>query len=177
MTKVMIENILFDFTSNEAILDDRRIRLEQKVMEILLLFARNAHKTITSDEILSEVWPEIVVTQDSISQCISKLRQVFKDDPRKPRVIETIPKKGYRLIAQVQFVDESQIDHDIRPLKQTSNPKSTAGILAAIAFLVTGLILYGTALGWGTGLGITIGVATIVYVMAYFGVVKFSGGE
>ena len=76
-------------------------RLESKVMAVLVCLARQAGNPLSKDELLAAVWPDTFVTEDALKRCISELRRVFEDDAREPRVIETIPKRGYRLIAQV----------------------------------------------------------------------------
>lgn len=77
------------------------VHLEPKVMEVLLCLARHAGEVIPKEELLKAVWPDTFVTEDALKRCISELRRVFEDDAREPRVIETIPKRGYRLVAPV----------------------------------------------------------------------------
>ena len=55
----------------------------------------------SKEELLKAVWPDTFVTDDALTHCISDLRRVFEDDAREPRVIQTIPKRGYRLVAPV----------------------------------------------------------------------------
>ncbi len=52
------------------------------------------------------MWPEVYVTENALSRCISQLRKLFDDDARTPRVIETIPTVGYRLIAPVHHLGD-----------------------------------------------------------------------
>ena len=59
---------------------------------------------IGREELLSAVWPGVVVGDDALTQAIIKLRKALGDDAQEPRYIETIPKRGYRLIAPVQAV-------------------------------------------------------------------------
>jgi DNA-binding winged helix-turn-helix (wHTH) protein/tetratricopeptide (TPR) repeat protein len=75
--------------------------LEPKVMEVLVCLAGRAGETVTKDELIQTVWPAIFVSDDGLKRCVFELRRVFEDDAREPRIIETIPKRGYRLIAPV----------------------------------------------------------------------------
>jgi DNA-binding winged helix-turn-helix (wHTH) protein len=81
-----------------------KIRLRPQLMDVLCCLARRAGHTIGRDEIFSTVWPGQFVVETGLPRCIAELRQVFKDDARDPRVIETIPKRGYRLLPPVSWV-------------------------------------------------------------------------
>jgi TolB-like protein/DNA-binding winged helix-turn-helix (wHTH) protein/tetratricopeptide (TPR) repeat protein len=77
-------------------------RLEPKVMEVLLCLARRTGETVLKDELLQTVWPDTFVTDDGLVHSISELRRVFEDNAREPRFIQTIPKRGYRLVMKVE---------------------------------------------------------------------------
>jgi DNA-binding winged helix-turn-helix (wHTH) protein len=77
------------------------VRLEPKVMEVLVCLAEHAGETLPKEKLLQTAWPDTFVTDDALKHCISELRRVFEDDAREPRVIQTIPKRGYRFIAAV----------------------------------------------------------------------------
>lgn len=79
--------------------------VEPKVMEVLLCMAEQPGKTITKQAFKERVWTDTVVTDDVLSRCISQLRKVFGDDSQDPEYVETIRKKGYRLIAPVRLPD------------------------------------------------------------------------
>lgn len=75
--------------------------LEPKVMEVLVCLAEHASDVVSKDLLLRAVWPDTSVTDDVLTRAIFELRRVFGDEVRSPRVIQTIPKRGYRLIAPV----------------------------------------------------------------------------
>jgi adenylate cyclase len=77
------------------------VRLEPKVMEVLLCLAKHAGETLPKETLFHAVWPDTFVTDDVLTHSISELRRAFEDDAREPRIIQTIPKRGYRLIAPV----------------------------------------------------------------------------
>ena len=77
------------------------VRLEPKAMEVLLCLAQHAGETLSKETIFHAVWPDTFVTDDVLTHSISELRRAFGDDARNPCVIQTIPKRGYRLVAQV----------------------------------------------------------------------------
>lgn len=78
-----------------------RQRLEPKVAEVLLHLAGRAGQVVSRDELLTAVWPGVVVGDDALTQVVIKLRKALGDDARRPAYIETLSKRGYRLIATV----------------------------------------------------------------------------
>lgn len=91
-----------DPLTNELGRDSETVRIEPKVMEVLMVLARRAGGIATREELLSEVWPGVVVGDEALTQSINKLRRALGDNPRSPRYIETISKRGYRLIAPLR---------------------------------------------------------------------------
>ena len=86
---------------NELRRGDEVVRLEPKAIEVLLQLAARPGEVLGREELLAAVWPGVVVGDDVLTQAIIKLRKAFDDDAHRPRYIETISKRGYRLIAQV----------------------------------------------------------------------------
>ena len=80
-----------------------RVRLEPKVMEVLTVLASQPGRIVSRDEILDAVWPNVVVTEHTLTRCIYQLRNEFSKigtGPDQPDFdpIETLPKRGYRLL-------------------------------------------------------------------------------
>jgi DNA-binding winged helix-turn-helix (wHTH) protein/predicted ATPase len=80
---------------------DIRRRLEPKAMHVLVALAARPDGVVSRAELLDEVWGGAYVGDDAVSAAVIKLRRAFDDDARSPRVIETVHKSGYRLIAEV----------------------------------------------------------------------------
>lgn len=85
------------------------VRLEPKVMEVLVCLSQHAGEPVSKEELLQAVWPNTFVTDDGLKRSISELRRLFGDDVREPHVIQTIPKRGYRLMVPVEPVTRAQI--------------------------------------------------------------------
>ncbi|HEY3382509.1 MAG TPA: winged helix-turn-helix domain-containing protein [Vicinamibacterales bacterium] len=83
---------------------DAVTRLRPQLIDLLVCLASRAGQTVSKDEILETVWPGQFIAESGLTRCVAELRQVFGDAPQDSRVIETIPKRGYRLIAPVRFV-------------------------------------------------------------------------
>jgi DNA-binding winged helix-turn-helix (wHTH) protein/tetratricopeptide (TPR) repeat protein len=84
---------------------DTVVKLRPQLVDLLVCFARHPGRTLTKAEILDTVWPGQYIMESGLGRCITELRQVLGDDAQAPRFIETIPKRGYRLIAPVQWRD------------------------------------------------------------------------
>jgi len=77
------------------------IRLEPRTMRLLLHLAAHAGQVVNVEQLLNEVWPNVIVTQGSVYQAIAELRRILGDDREHPSYIENLPRRGYRLIAPV----------------------------------------------------------------------------
>jgi DNA-binding winged helix-turn-helix (wHTH) protein/Tol biopolymer transport system component len=91
--------------------DGTTVHLEPKVMEVLVCLAQCAGEPVPREELIRTVWPGTFVTDDVLKRCVSELRRVFEDDAREPRIIETIPKRGYRLLVPVDKVELTPSNH------------------------------------------------------------------
>ena len=80
----------------------RTVALEPKVMEVLVRLALHAGEVVSHDQLMKSVWPDTFVTQDSLKRCIFVLRKTLGDDATHPHIIETIRKRGYRVVAPVR---------------------------------------------------------------------------
>ncbi len=75
-------------------------RLEPRVSDLLAFLARRPGEVVSKQELLEGVWGDVFVTEGVLKKAMSELRRALGDDARKPRVIETISRRGYRLIAE-----------------------------------------------------------------------------
>lgn len=82
-------------------------RLEPKVMEVLVILAKNSGEVVPKAALTEAIWDGYGGAEDSLMQAISKLRKVLGDQAKAPLFIETIPKKGYRLLPQVDSLETS----------------------------------------------------------------------
>lgn len=81
------------------------IRLEARPLRLLLLLSSRAGEVLSVNELLDGVWDGVVVTPDSVYQAIASLRRQLGDDPKQPSYILTVPRLGYRLVANVGPAD------------------------------------------------------------------------
>jgi len=69
---------------------------------VLLVLAGRPGEVVSREELLSQVWKDVAVTDDAVTQTIAKLRHALGDTTKQPSYIQTIPKRGYRLVAPVR---------------------------------------------------------------------------
>jgi predicted ATPase/DNA-binding winged helix-turn-helix (wHTH) protein len=77
----------------------RDIGLRPKSFELLQFLLANADRLVTKDELLAAVWPRVVVTEDSLTRCISEVRAALGEEGQ--QAIRTVPKRGYRFVMPV----------------------------------------------------------------------------
>ena len=80
-------------------LDGKAIKLRSKAFDMLALFAANAGRVISKQELMEGVWPKIHVGEDSLFQCIRELRIALRDDQH--QLIKVVTGRGYLFDAEV----------------------------------------------------------------------------
>lgn len=90
-----------DPVSGEIVRNGEPVRVEVRTMRLLECLAEHAGETVSIDELLNRVWPDVTVSPDSVYQAIATLRRTLGDDPKKPIYIATVPRLGYRMVATV----------------------------------------------------------------------------
>ncbi|MEL6547077.1 MAG: winged helix-turn-helix domain-containing protein, partial [Myxococcota bacterium] len=77
--------------------DGRRVRVPPKVMEVLICLAAAGTELVDRETLMHRVWPDVVVSDDTVTTYMSELRRALGDTSKTRRVISTVPKRGYRL--------------------------------------------------------------------------------
>ncbi len=119
---------------NRLSLDDRVEQLEPKLMDVLVYLADNAGQVMSKIDINDAVWTDVFITESVITRSIAGLRRAFGDDVKNPKFIETISKRGYRLIAAVDRAPTG----DERPFSlQTPRPtNAVSAVRTTVPFVV-----------------------------------------
>lgn len=97
---------LVDPATNEIARGEERVHLEPKAVDLLLALAGRADQVVSREELLAQVWSGVIVGDDVLTQGVIKLRKALGDTSGEPRYIQTIPKRGYRLVAAVSRPEE-----------------------------------------------------------------------
>ena len=138
--------------SGEISRNGETARIEARTMRLLLCLAEHAGEVVSIDDLLSQAWPDVIVTQDSVYQAVASLRRLLGDDPKQPTYIATAPRLGYRMVATVgPWVDQQpdqQPDHyhSAIPTKTTARRKAgftgAAGAALCLALVLLVAFLY-----------------------------------
>lgn len=75
-----------------------------KVMDLLTYLATHRGDVVSKDQLLDGVWGPDSVSESALTRTVTELRQALGDDADEPRLLETIPKRGYRLIGSISLV-------------------------------------------------------------------------
>lgn len=74
---------------------------EPKVFDLIAYLLEHRDRVVTKDELQETLWPNLVVTEASLSRTVMKARRALDDDAHEPDIIRTVPRKGFRFIADV----------------------------------------------------------------------------
>jgi len=121
---------------------DARVRIEKRVMAVLIeLIAANG-AVVTKDALLKAVWQGAIVSDHSIANAVSDLRRALGDDRRNPRYIETIPKRGYRLLVDVEELRHGENPDTVGARYVSAGAYRTAVAVVGVFFCTAALIVW-----------------------------------
>lgn len=142
----------------------RELFLRPKAYQVLLFLVRNAGRVVTRQELQAAIWPDVVVTDDALVQCVVEIRKALGDDSRAPRYVRTTPKSGYRFVGglgetsvrpvrlSVEEVTSLEVEYEedvasasrALPAALASFPRRAAvGIAAAVLVAALGALRWG----------------------------------
>ena len=118
-----------DLQAGELRKQGRRIKLQEQPFQILVLLLQHHGDVVTRDELRHRLWPDdtFVDFDHSLNTAIMRLRETLGDSSENPRFIETVPKRGYRLIAPtVELSAKLPEDHTVSPADELLVGRSPA---------------------------------------------------
>jgi TolB-like protein/DNA-binding winged helix-turn-helix (wHTH) protein/Tfp pilus assembly protein PilF len=131
------------------------VPLEPKVLDLLLHLVQQRDRLVTKEELLREVWPDVHVTESTLTRAVSLARAALGESAAEPRSIETVPGRGYRWKATVEEVaPQAAAPVAPRPPADLDAPRRRRSVrrpLAAVALL--GALTLGLVLAWPRPLG------------------------
>lgn len=110
------------------------VPVETKPLELLKVLLANQGQLVTREELICVVWPGINVVDASLNIAIHKLRQALKDDSRSLHLIETVPRRGYRLAPWVE-VSRAEVSKASSLARLASTLRSTTPHALSIALM------------------------------------------
>ena len=118
------------------------VPITPKMFELLLVLVQNRGRIVDKDFLLKAVWPDSFVEEGNISFNIRQLRKALGDDAQAPTFIETVPRRGYRFVADVYEILPDQISENGTAAAAIDAPKTgSSGFRRFLLPLVTALTL------------------------------------
>src|SRR5689334_3422017 len=97
-----IAEFVVDVDQKVLLCNGKPVSVAPKVLDTLLILVERAGRIVEKEELMSLLWPDTFVEESNLTYNIQQLRRSLGDNARIPRYIETVPRRGYRLIAEVE---------------------------------------------------------------------------
>ena len=94
-------DVVVDTKNFRVVRDGQEVTLTPRAFDVLVFLIRNSGRVVEKQELFSEIWKGTFVSDNALTKVIKEIRHTLNDDATAPRYIETIPKRGYRFIAEV----------------------------------------------------------------------------
>lgn len=102
-----VGNFFIDLSRNQITLKTESQTIPPKALAVLTYLAKNANKVVSHDELFSEVWPDSVVTPNTLQRSIAQLRKALSEDGQYQPYIKTHAKQGYSLEVEVHWQNKA----------------------------------------------------------------------
>jgi TolB-like protein len=180
--KTTADDIELDLGCYELRRGGRRVRLERKPMELLILLANRRGQLVDRHEIEINLWGAhaAIDTERSINNAVRKIRTALGDVSREPRILETVFGKGYRFVGRIRIVPaRADTAHATPPLPQATSGSSSfqQSSLAVLPFSFLGSTEdhRGLSLGFADALIAALGNLEGFFVLPTAAVMKYAG--
>ena len=112
-SRIRFGNFELDIETTELWKKGRRLKFPPKPLRVLALLVTSPGELVTRETIRSQIWGDEVFVnfEQGLNFSIRKLRSVLGDSARKPKFIETLPRRGYRFIAAIEGCDLHPVPH------------------------------------------------------------------
>ncbi len=113
-SRVRLAELEVDLADRSAWRGGERVELPELSFRLLEVLIAHAPGSVGKDELIREVWGDVVVSDETLAQRVRLLRQALKEDSQKPRFIASVRGRGYRLICSVEAASSSQKPNSLR---------------------------------------------------------------
>lgn len=119
-----LDDWLVQASLNRLVRGESRVQIRPRLMDVLCFLAEHHGEVVSKDEVIAAVWAKPYMAESVLSRSVAELRAILGDDAGEPRYIETIVKRGYRLLAPVQFANLSvpSAGHEVRATTGAPRP-------------------------------------------------------
>lgn len=146
-------DFILDVTERTLFRRGKPTYLPPRTFDTLLFLVSRSGQLVTKEELMTAIWPDVVVTDNALTRCVKEVRQALGDDARNPGFIETVPRVGYRFIAVVEEHAETAEPSSPRPGEQAggaipepvvsgkTNRKSTLALIVLLVAVLAWVLL------------------------------------
>jgi len=115
-----------DPTERRLLRDGKIVPLTPKAFELLCLFVENAGRLLEKNRLMEMLWADAFVEEGNLADNISKIRQALGDSAKAPKFIETVSRHGYRFIAKVERIQNSnaETERTVKPVSGETTESS-----------------------------------------------------
>jgi Tol biopolymer transport system component len=103
------EEFVLDADEKVLLCNEELVTITPKIFHLLLVLVENHGHIVEKEKLFDTVWSGSFVEDSNLTFSIRQLRKIFRDDARNPRYIETVPKRGYRFIADVKEISGDNV--------------------------------------------------------------------
>ncbi|MBS1793606.1 MAG: winged helix-turn-helix domain-containing protein [Acidobacteria bacterium] len=143
-------NFRLDRSQKVLLRDGRPVPLTPKVFDTLEFFLENAGKLLEKEDLIQKIWQDRFVEESNLTSNIKMIRKALGDDAAHPRFIETVPRRGYRFIAEVRPLDKSFSPTAAGKAEPMQLPAQKPYVLISIAIIIL-ISIFGIAFVWAGG--------------------------
>jgi DNA-binding winged helix-turn-helix (wHTH) protein len=106
------EGFTFESESGTLCKNNQRIRIPHQTALLLKMLLVRPGSLVTREDLRGTLWPEgeHLDYERGVNKAVNRLREALRDDPKSPRFLETIPKRGYRFVAPVRRLERQRIE-------------------------------------------------------------------
>src|SRR3989441_3970437 len=112
------------------------VPLTTKALDTLVILVRNSGRMLEKDELMRLVWPDTAVEEGNLTVAISMLRKALGEEPGDHQYIQTVPRRGYRFVAEVRECEDGRE-------RRFPSSRAIAAAGAAVSLALAGLLVYG----------------------------------
>lgn len=105
--KVRFGPFLFDSTTRQVLEGARSAHLSPKSFDLLQVLLEHRPALVTKAELQDRVWPDVDVVEANVANAIAEIRRVLGDDPRSPKYVCTVSRRGYRFCADAEAIGDA----------------------------------------------------------------------
>lgn len=135
---------LLDTRERRLLRDGVAVPLTLKAFDLLQVLVQNQGHLVSKDELMRRVWPDAVVEENNLTVTISALRKALDEGPTDRQYIETVPRRGYRFVADFRSPQQPRAPLETAPGSRTARAKT----LTLGAIVLAGLVVAASVAWW-----------------------------